>query len=134
MLIPDDLFGLHYPGIGYRFFAVEVDRCTESIERSRDAKGTFAAKIAAYQEVLTARRYREWWGIPNLTVLTVTTNLGHAANLVEHVRRPGQHGDRFAFAVEPSFGANWRVPKQVMGHLLDRPWMTASGTKSIGRV
>ena len=132
-LIPDDLFGLHYPGHGYRFFAVEVDRCTESIERSRNAKGTFSAKIAAYQEVLSAQRYREWWGIPNLTVLTVTTSQGHAANLVEYVRRSGQYGDRFAFTVEPLFGANWRVPKQVLAHLLDQPWMTAHGTKDIGR-
>ena len=132
-LIPDDLFGLHYPGTGYRFFAVEVDRCTESIERSRNAKGTFATKIAAYQEVLTARRYREWWGIPNLTVLTVTTSHGHAANLIECVRRSGRYGDRFAFTVEPSFGGNWRVPKQVLAHPLDKPWKTASGTKDIRR-
>lgn len=132
-LIPDDLFGLHYPGHGYRFFAIEVDRCTESIERSRSAKGSFSAKIAAYQEVLTARRYREWWGIPNLTVLTVTTSHEHAANLVEYVRRSGQHSDRFAFTVEPSFGANWRVPKQVLAHGLDRPWTTASGPMDIGR-
>lgn len=133
-LIPDDLFGLQYPEGGYRFFAVEVDRCTESIERSRNAKGTFAAKIAAYQEVLSARRYREWWGIPNLTMLTVTTSHGHASNLAEYVRRSGQHGDRFAFTVEPSFGANWRVPKEILAHLLVCPWMTACDTKDIGRV
>ena len=130
-LIPDDLFGLHYPGVGYRFFAVEVDRCTESIERSRNAKGTFAAKIAAYREVLSARRYREWLGIPNLTVLTVTTSHGRAANLVEYVGRSGQHGNRFAFTVEPSFGANWRVPKQPMTHLFDYQWANASITKAI---
>jgi len=132
-LIPDDLFGLRYPEGGFRFFAVEIDRCTESIERGRNKKSAFAAKIAAYQAVLSARLYREWWGIPNLTVLIVTTSHGHAANLIEHVRRSDRYGDRFAFAVEPSFAANWRVPKNGLSHLLDCPWMTASGGKDIGR-
>lgn len=132
-LIPDDLFGFHYPEGGYRFFAVEIDRCTESIERSRGTKGAFAGKIAAYQDVLSAKAYRQWWGIPNLTVLTVTTNHRHAAGLVEHVRGAGRYGDRFAFAVEPSFGANWRVPKDLLNHLLDRPWMTTCGVRDIGK-
>lgn len=59
-LIPDDLFGLHFPGVGDRFFAVEVDRRTENIERSLNANGSFAATITAYREVLSARGCREW--------------------------------------------------------------------------
>ena len=132
-LIPDDLFGLNYPEGGYRFFAFEIDRCTESIERSRNPKGSFAAKISAYQALLSSKRYRDWWGVPNLTVLTVTISKVHAANLIEHVRRSGLYADRFAFAVEPSFGVNWRVPKQLFTHLLDCPWMTAGGEKDIGK-
>lgn len=132
-LIPDDLFGLRYPEGGYRFFAVEIDRCTECIESGKTTKGTFAAKIAAYQQILSRKLYREWWGIPNLTVLTVTTNRVHAANLIDHVRRAGQHSERFAFAVDPSFGADWRVPKHVFTHLLDNRWMTACGGKDIGK-
>lgn len=131
-LIPDDLFGLRYREGGFRFFAMEIDRCTESIERGKNSKGTFAAKIAAYHEILSRKLYREWWGIPNLTVLTVTTNRAHAANLIEHVCRAAQHGERFAFTVEPSFGANWRVPRQLLTHLIDEPWMTACGLKDIG--
>lgn len=132
-LIPDDLFGLHYPEGGYRFFAVEIDRCTESIRRSGNTKGSFASKIDSYQSLLSTSAYREWWGIPNITVLTVTTNDKHATGLIEYVRRTGQHYDRFAFAVEPSFGANWQVSKGVLDHLLDSPWITASGVKDIGK-
>ena len=60
-LIPDDLFGLEYPGVGFRFFAVEIDRNTESIEPKSVAQDTFdanGAKIAGYLEILRHQTYR----------------------------------------------------------------------------
>lgn len=134
MLIPDDLFGIEYPGVGFRFFAVEIDRNTESIERKNLDSNTFGRKIAGYLSVLDRRLYSQHWGLPNLSVLTVTTNATHARNILDFIERQEQtkYTERFAFAVEPSFAANWRVPKALL-NLLNEPWTTVSGTKDIGQ-
>lgn len=134
-LIPDDLFGLEYPEGGYRFFAVEIDRNTESIERKNLDYNAFGKKITGYLELLRTKSFSDWWGIPNLTVLTVTTNATHAQNLMEHVRKQGEprYADRFAFATEPTFGVNWRVPKTVLSNLLTDPWNTVNGPKDISK-
>src|SRR6266567_2907706 len=50
-LIPDDLFGLQYPDKSYRFFAVEIDRNTESIERRNLTQNTFGKKIDYYLQL-----------------------------------------------------------------------------------
>jgi hypothetical protein len=132
-LVPDDLFGIEYPGVGFRFFAVEIDRNTESIERRNLDSNTFGRKIAGYLTVLGQRLYQAHWGLPNLTVLTVTTNATHARNILDYIERlkEPRYADRFGFAYDPSFGANWRVPKVLLSHLLDEPWVTVSGTKDI---
>jgi hypothetical protein len=134
-LIPDDLFGLEYPGVGFRFFAVEIDRNTESIERKRFEQNAFAGKIAGYVDILRNQTYRTWWGVPNLYVLTVTTNRTHAHNIVDYIRRRAEpnYGERFGFAFDASFGADWRVPREVLSKLLEEPWMTMSLSKDISR-
>lgn len=134
-LVPDDLFGIEYPDVGFRFFAVEIDRNTESIERVKLDHNSFGRKIAAYLEVLRTKRCRSWWGIPNLSILTVTTNTTHAANILDFIRRHDARDfqDRFLFAVETRFGANWRVPKELLTHLLEHPWLTVSGEKLISK-
>ena len=133
-LVPDDLFGLEYPGAGFRFFAVEIDRNTESIERKSFDQNAFGRKIAGYLEVLRNGAHRDWWGVPNLHILTVTTNFTHARNIIDHIRKRGDpaYSERFAFACEPSFGAHWRVPRGVLG-LLDTPWITAGADRDISR-
>ena len=134
-LVPDDLFGFEYPGVGFRFFAVEIDRNTESIERKNLEQNAFGRKIAGYLTILRDRLYRDRWGIPNLSVLTVTTNATHAVNLLDYVRRRKEphYADRFAFASDASFGANWRVPQVVLSHLVDEPWSTPFGMKHIDK-
>lgn len=132
-LIPDDLFGLRYPDGGYRFFALETDRATESIVGGKGSRNSYAGKIAGYAQVLQAATYRQWWGVPNLTVLTVTTNQRHAGNLIAQARQAGDVAPRFAFAVEKSFGTNWRVPKEVLDHLLTSPWTGVSGGRLLDR-
>lgn len=134
-LIPDDLFGLEYPGAGFRFFAVEIDRNTESIERKNLVQNSFGRKVAGYFDVLRNQTYRAHWGLPNLYVLTVTTNATHALNIIECVRKQNEprYGERFALTCEPSFGANWRVPRGVLHHLLDEPWTTIGAPKDFSR-
>src|SRR3546814_19257908 len=70
----DLLFGIEYLGAGFRFFAVEIDRNTESIERKNLKQNAFGVKITAYLDVLRRQSYRSHWGIPKLPILTVTTN------------------------------------------------------------
>ena len=132
-VIPDQLFGLEYPGTGFRFYAVEVDRNTESIERKNLGQSAFARKVVGYIAALSEQSYRTWWGLPNLHVLIVTTNLTHAHKLLEHLRAhvPDALKYRFAVRAEPMFGADWRVPNVPLAHLLAEPWETASGTRSL---
>lgn len=134
-LIPDDLFGLEYPGVGFRFFALEIDRNTESIERKNLKQTAFGTKIAGYVDILRNQTYRIHWGVPNLRILTVTTNATHARNILDYIEKlvDPKYVDRFAFASEPAFGANWRVPKGALSELLGASWLTASGSKDIGR-
>lgn len=132
-LIPDDLFGFEYPGVGFRFFAVEIDRNTESIERTNLAYNSIGKKVAGYLEALHGKIHRQWWGIPNLTILIVTTNATHARNILDYVQKQGdpKYGGRFAIITTSVFGANWRVPKDILHHLLDEDWSTTSGAKRI---
>lgn len=133
-IVPDDLFGLRYGDDGYRFFAVEIDRNTESIERRDPGQNSFGRKLVGYADILGKRTFSSHFGLPNLHVLTVTTNAVHAANILEYIRRriDNSHiAERFAFAVEPSFGANWRVPRSLLTNLIEEPWLTATGTKNI---
>lgn len=127
-LVPDDLFGLEYPGVGYRFFAVEIDRNTESIERKALTQTAFGRKVAGYLQLLRAQIHRDWWGVPNLTILTLTTNEVHRRNMLVHVAgqdEPGLAG-RFAFACETGFGANWRgttgAARPARSALIDDRW------------
>lgn len=132
-LIPDMLFGLEYPDTGFRFFAVETDRNTESIERRDLRQSAIARKVAGYLAVLRDQSYRAWWGLPNLHVLIVTTNATHGYNILDHIRRQnaGVHEDRFALRVEPEFGSDWRVPVSLLNQVLNEPWLSASGTRSL---
>lgn len=137
-LIPDDLFGLEgqdEQGAWYRFFAVEIDRNTESIERRNLEQTAFGRKVANYVTVLQNRLFNSWWGIPNLTVLTVTTNATHAINILDHIKKnaPPKQAERFLIQTETDFAANWRVPKTVLTRLLGEPWNTPTGTKDISR-
>ena len=125
---------MEYPGAGFRFFAVEIDRNTETIQSLNLRQNAFGRKIAGYVTILEHRLHREHWGIPNLTVLTVTTNGTHARNLSDYVRKhAGARADRFAFASDGSFGVNWRIPRGVLSHLVNAPWLTPTGMKEISR-
>jgi len=113
-LIPDDLFALERPDGKRRFFFLEIDRNTESIERHIGHYNTWSKKVASYDEMFRRSLHEEAWGFPKATVLTVTTNERHAENLEAFVKDRSAYPDRYAFAVEPAFAANWRVPKELL--------------------
>jgi hypothetical protein len=127
-VIPDDLFGVAYPGPKYRFFAVEIDRNTESIERRSFGQSAYGRKLEAYLDIMLHRTYRTNWGLPGLMVLTVTTNITHRQHMIDHLAKLADPvlAQRFLFAAKPEFGSNWKVP-EVMPDLFTEPWTRASG-------
>lgn len=109
-LVPDDLFGLKWDNT-VRFFAVEIDRNTESIAQRKRGNTTFGEKLLCYLDAMRNHVYHEQWGIRNLSILTITTNDGHARNLQRCVQTLDRSlADRFYFKTVPEFGPNWRVP------------------------
>ena len=104
-LVPDDVFGLKWEN-SIRFFAVEIDRNTESIA-GRKRNTTFGEKLLCYLDAMRNQVYHEQWGVRNLSVLTITTNDGHAWNLESCVRTLDRSlADRFYFKTVPDFGPN----------------------------
>jgi hypothetical protein len=126
-ITPDDIFGFQYPNGKYRFFALEVDRKTESIERKNPGQNTFGKKVKGYFDILDRKIFGPHFGLPNLTVLTVTTNEQHALNIAAFIVRQDEPRlvGKFLFKVDGHFTANWRVPRQPLMHLLREPWMRA---------
>lgn len=125
-LVPDDLFGLKWDNT-VRFFAVEIDRNTESIARRKPGSITFKEKLLCYIDAIRNQVYHEQWGIRNLSVLTVTTNGAHARGLERCVQTLDPTlAHRFHFKTLPELGPNWRVPPIVTG-LLEGLTATARG-------
>jgi hypothetical protein len=84
-VVPDALFGLEYRHDGckaYRFFALEADRGTMPIARTGKTGTSVLGKLDAYRGILAHEGYRRLLGIPNLLVLTVTTNETRCAKIV----------------------------------------------------
>ena len=129
-LEPDLLFGIRFKDGKHRFYAVEVDRNTESIQRKFSGQNTFAKKVQAYFEVCRNRTYRTFWDVPNLRVLTVTTNATHMRNILDYLAdEPDLLKERFLFQAYPDFGMNWSVPREALSHLFSEPWHNTAGTE-----
>lgn len=123
-LIPDRLFGIH--GEKYRFFAVEIDRNTESLERRSLHQNSFAQKIDGYAEILNRRLYKSHWDVPQLMVMFVTTNAVHMANMMHHLKGHAL-AKHFLFKAKPEFGVNWSVPP-LLPDLFTEPWRQPDGS------
>lgn len=126
-VVPDGIFGLQKDRPS--FFAVEIDRRTESIN-SDTSKTAFGRKLYGYLDILENRTYRAHLGIPNLTVLTITTNAVHLNHMLDfyHSLNAPQWARHFLFKSIPNFGANWRVPPVMYG-LFNDPWTAADGNQ-----
>lgn len=126
-VVPDAIFGIQKERPS--FFAVEIDRRTESIN-SDVARTTFGRKLCGYLDILESRTYRTHLGIPNLTILTLTTNALHLQSMLNYYRslNAGRHAPHFLFKSVPGFTANWRVPP-IMHDLFNEPWIAADGSR-----
>jgi hypothetical protein len=128
-LIPDALFGLEYSAGNkkqFRFFALEADRNTEPIVRSNPQKSSYFRKILQYREVVAGSLYKAQWGLPNLMVLTVTTNGRHRQNIMRLVDElaSGSGNSYLLFKTMPSLAALESAPLPV-GDMLTEPWQRA---------
>jgi Replication-relaxation len=118
-LAPDAVFGLEYRTNGaktYRFFALEADRGTMPIARSKPGQTSYLGKLAAYGEVLSRQVHRTHWGIPNLLVLTLTNSAARAAEIIG---KPVA-GKSPAFLFKAVEGKTLTTPALT---LLTEPWM-----------
>ena len=130
---PDDLFGFQYPNGQYRFFALEVDRKTESIERVNPSQNTFGRKVRCYFDVLERKVFAGHFGLPNMTVLTVTTNEKHSENILAFIRQQNEPrlAPKFLLKVDEHFSANWRAPRAPLTHLMGKPWLRPDNTSRL---
>lgn len=82
---PDALFGIEYQRDGrrsYRFFALEADRGTMPLVRANKNQTSYLGKLAAYREIIERGVPKACLRVPNLLVLTVTTNDARIADMV----------------------------------------------------
>lgn len=126
-VIPDSLFVVQ--GERPFFYAVEIDRRTESIN-SETARTAYGRKLQGYLDILANRTYRAHFGIPNLYILTVTTNPLHLQHMLDfyHSLNAAEYARQFLFKSIPYFAANWHVPP-VMYDLFNEPWLAADGSR-----
>ena len=122
-LIPDGMFGLEY-AIGslkaYRFFALEADRGTMPVGRSNPNQSSYLGKIVAYREIIARQVHKTYLGLPNLLVLTLTTE---ESRLAEIIRRLSSQSDNSAAFLFKSLNAsNLMAPAP---QLLTEAWQRA---------
>jgi hypothetical protein len=124
-LVPDDFFAVQ--GERLWFYAVEIDRKTETIDDTPVAKTSYGRKLKTYIEAIKTRAFSRHFGIPNnVKVLTVTSNERHMHGMIRYYRSLGEPAlaDRFLFSHADGFGAAWRVPP-----LLYFTWRDANGSQ-----
>ncbi len=109
---PDALFGL-----GNRYYALEADMGTETIET------IIRGKILAYREIVASCTIDDHLGIDNLTVLFVTTREPRMRSMMEELRAIARDGrtPRFAFACRPDLGDFMHTPAPI-GEMFRASW------------
>jgi hypothetical protein len=97
---PDALFA-----IGDRYFALEADMGTESIE------AVIKPKIRAYRQIVATHTIDDHFGIDNLVVLFVATNEKRMRNMMKAVESIARNGrsTMFAFACRPDLSSFTRA-------------------------
>jgi hypothetical protein len=109
---PDALFA-----IGDRYFALEADMGSESIE------AIIKPKIRAYREIVASRTIDRHFGIDNLRVLFITTSEKRMRNMMRAVEKIARNrrSTMFLFACRPDLGQFTRAPSPD-GHMFRDPW------------
>ena len=127
---PDVVFGIEYQDDGknrYRFFALEADRKNEPLYRSNLEQTSYLRKLLQYREVLHAGTYRTHLGVPNFTVLTVTTHEQHMQKIMALLGdlTDGDGHAYMLFRTMPSLASLETAPPPTP-FILDTPWKRAA--------
>jgi hypothetical protein len=125
-LIPDALFGIEYTTNGqksYRFFALEADRDSEPVVRANLHQTSYLRKVLQYREIAARTIYKTHWGLPNLLVLTVTTNENHMQSMIRLVDEltNGKGSTFLLFKTMPSLASLETAPLPTPS-MLTEPW------------
>jgi hypothetical protein len=115
-------------GIDQRYFVIEADTGSESIE------GVIKPKIRAYLEIVAAGMIDDHFGVDNLRVLFVTTNEKRMRNMIAAVASITREGrsTMFGFACRPELGQLASAPAP-NGRLYAQPWHEP-GTTTCGSI
>ena len=121
-LVPDGVFGIEYRSSGassYRFFALEADRGTMPVARSREGQTSYLGKLTSYREIVSRRVHKSHLAISTFLVLTLTTS---DARLSELIRRLEGERDIATFLFKSVSTDALRNPTP---ELLGDPWERA---------
>jgi hypothetical protein len=126
VLIPDGLFGLEYDAAGaktYRFFALEADRATMPVTRSDSRQTSYLKKLLAYRDIMARKAFHSQFGVPNLLVLTVTSNERHMRSIMAQLTgvTDGKGNTVFLFKTLSTLG-DFQVAALPTPALLTDPW------------
>jgi hypothetical protein len=102
--------------------ALEVDRSSEPVSRGNLQQSSYLKKLLAYREIAARQIYKSHLGIPNLLVLTVTTNERHMNNIMALLAELSGGGSTlFLFKTAPALREFRKapVPSPVV---LTEPW------------
>ena len=126
-VVPDAMFGLEYRHEGrkaFRFFALEADRGTMPIARATNLGTSVMAKLGAYQNVLAREVHRSRLGVPDLLVLTVTTERNRCAELVQRFGERAGEAPQFLFQAAANSGVLVHPDAGPLANPWDRPCLT----------
>jgi hypothetical protein len=127
-VVPDALFGLEYRHDGrksFRFFALEADRGTMPISRASNLGTSVLAKLGAYRNILAREVHRTKIGIPNLLVLTVTTDRDRCSEIVRRFGERVGEAPQFLFQAITDSGVLVRPNSGLLSAAWDRPYLAA---------
>jgi hypothetical protein len=96
------------------------------VMRSDLHQTSYLKKILAYREIAAQNSYKSHLGLPNLLVLTVTTNEHHMRNIMALVEQlaPERKSKLFLFKTISSLGDFEKAPLP-SPHILTKPWQRA---------
>ena len=100
----------------------------------RSSAKAYAKKLESYLDVLREQSYRDVWGIPSLSIMTVTTSEPHMHTMMkalEDLAEP-REAARFLFKTQAQFGKYWIVPPLLSGLFTD-PWQRVGTPLDISR-
>lgn len=124
-ITPDAIFGLEYGGGNRRYFALEVDRGTEPLYRTKRAQSSLVRKFEQYRALLASDGVRTHLGISApLFPLFVTMSAERLRKLRALLTEltEGKGNSRILFKAMP--GDGFKAPRQD-GHMLFEPYLRA---------